>query len=116
MYKSNKEKWKVGNNIPLDGKIYIVSGEYKDIRLALKNRGWFENIETNSQIFDYKWTRRHRDVDYSKLKSDQVVNHFQRNGELSTKVGLLHNIKNFPWFTGTDVDTFYPNSYDLADI
>lgn len=35
---------------------------------------------------------------------------------MSTKVGLLHNLKNLVWFNGTEIDQFCPTSYDLADV
>ena len=112
----DKVKWKTDNNIASDAKLFAITGEYPDIRLALKNRGWIENSEPNSDFFDFKWTLKHRDLKRERLRDYQIVNHFQRNGELSTKVGLMHNIKNLVWFSGTEIDHFQPNSYDLADI
>eukprot|EP00826_Nyctotherus_ovalis_P036353 TRINITY_DN3214_c0_g1_i2.p1 TRINITY_DN3214_c0_g1~~TRINITY_DN3214_c0_g1_i2.p1 ORF type:complete len:671 (+),score=171.15 TRINITY_DN3214_c0_g1_i2:298-2310(+) len=116
MYEAKKRKWKAANNIAPNAKLFSVTGKYADIKEALESRGWLENAEPDSEFFDFKWTLRHRDLEYSKLQKTQMVNHFQRNGELSTKVGLLHNLKNLVWFDGTEVDALYPNAYDLADV
>ena len=40
-----------------------------------------------------------------------MVNHYNRISEITTKVGLSHNLREYLG----DVDHFYPRSYDLAD-
>ena len=80
------------------------------------NRGWVENTDQNSDFFDFKWALKNREIIYERLQDSQKVNHFQRNGELTTKVGILHNVKNLIWYRCVDVDRFCPNSYDLADV
>jgi tubulin monoglycylase TTLL3/8 len=59
---------------------------------------------------------KHRAIKRERLRDYQIVNHFQRNGELSTKVGLMHNIKNLVWFNESEIDRFFPVAYDLADV
>ena len=39
-----------------DEKIFIVVGGYGTLRKALLERGWFENPDRNSPIFDLKFT------------------------------------------------------------
>jgi len=112
----DKLKWKEENKIDAASRIFAITGDYPDIRQALKNRGWIENAEPNSDFFDLKWTLKHKDLKRERLRDYQIVNHFQRNGELSTKVGLMHNIKNLVWLNGSEVDNFFPISYDLADV
>ena len=116
IYEANKLKWKIEHKMHPSTKVFSVTNKYTDIKEPLIARGWFENTDPNSEFFDFKWTLKHRDLEYKKLRKTQIVNHFQRNAELSTKVGLLHNLKNLTWFDGTEVDSFYPNSYDLADV
>ncbi|MDR3549692.1 MAG: hypothetical protein P4M11_15710 [Candidatus Pacebacteria bacterium] len=109
-------KWKEEHKISPEKKVFCVTGGYPDMKAALEHRGWVENPDQDSDFFDFKWTLRQREVKYDRLQEHQRVNHFRKNGELSTKVGLLHNVKNLVWYRGVDVDTFQPNSYDLADV
>ncbi|CAF1010009.1 unnamed protein product [Adineta ricciae] len=52
--------------------------------------------------------------DTSLLNRDQMVNHFERNGCLTTKVGLCTVLKNLPWFHSGSADEFYPRCYKLT--
>ncbi|UJR08277.1 hypothetical protein I4U23_012549 [Adineta vaga] len=52
--------------------------------------------------------------DTSLLNKDQMVNHFERNGCLTTKVGLCTVLKNLPWFYSGSADEFYPRCYKLT--
>ena len=42
--------------LELDTKIFILKGHYPWIRQSLLDRGWVENPDTNSPVFDFKWT------------------------------------------------------------
>jgi len=48
------------------------------------------------------------------ISDNQIVNHFNKATSLTTKVGLLHNLKNLIWYDNIDVETFFPNCFDLA--
>lgn len=50
------------------------------------------------------------------LAPSQHINHFEGTKALTTKVGLTHNMKNLIWEHSIDVDTFFPQSYDLSDL
>ncbi len=112
----DKQRWKAENKVSNEARLFSVVGGYEDVKLALLKRGWVENVDPSSEFFDLKWTLKYRELNYDGLQPYQYVNHFQRNGELTTKAGLLHNIKNLAWYRGIDVDQFYPSSYDLADV
>eukprot|EP00435_Cladocopium_sp_Y103_P015372 s1614_g3.t1 len=43
-----------------------------------------------------------------------LFNHFQRNRELTTKVGLTNNLRRFNCEGLVDVDRFFPRSYDMS--
>ena len=96
-------------NIPGGG------GAYQAIREALVERGWREHREDESMIFDLKWTVKTSDIPFKALDREQIVNHFARNGCVTTKVGLTRNLRNLKWFEDVDMDAFFPRSYDLHD-
>ena len=47
---------RIKQNISLESKIFIMKGNYTQIREALLQRGWIENPDHSSNIFDFKWT------------------------------------------------------------
>ena len=49
------------------------------------------------------------------MNEGQIVNHFNKNAAITTKVGLLHSLKNLIWFNNVDVDEFFPRGFDLRD-
>lgn len=106
--------WKRRHELDESTKVFIIMGGYPDIKRALKKRGWVENKQKSSSFFDLKWTLRAKDVEMP-LEDYQIVNHFDKNTLLTTKVGLCHNLRNLIWFNNVDIDTFYPRSFDLID-
>lgn len=95
-------------------KIFVLTGQYEFIRRALKKRGWFENKNSSSCAFHFKWTYTDSDSDYKNLKPGQLFNHFLCNRELTTKSGLSKNLRNIT-DNKINVDTFFPRCYDLGD-
>ena len=43
------------NKLAPDTKIFIIIGGYSTLRKALLERGWFENPDRNSPVFDLKF-------------------------------------------------------------
>jgi tubulin monoglycylase TTLL3/8 len=78
-------------------------------------RGWFENPDRNSPVFDLKFAIKQSDVCASDLQDFQIVNHFLKNNLVTTKVGLCHSLKNLIWWNNVEVDTFFPKCFDLTD-
>ena len=78
-------------------------------------RGWIENPDENSLSFDFKWSLKIKDIEYSKLKDNQIANHFEKNSCLTSKVGICRNIKNLIFSNSVDISNFYPKCYDLED-
>jgi len=107
--------WKKKNKIPEDTKVFNVTGGYGDIIKALKHRGWVENKKYSSLCFDFKWTIGTGEIDYTQLEDFQMVNHYEKNGVITTKVGLCHHLRDLIWYNNVDVDTFYPRCFDLVD-
>ena len=90
-------------------------GGYDDLKDALKSRGWTENNNATSLRFDFKWTLKIKDIEYNKLKDHQIVNHFEKNSCLTSKVGVCKNLRNLTGSDLIDIDEFYPRCYDLED-
>jgi hypothetical protein len=92
-------------------KLFNISGtatSYEGVRQALLARGWKEHREEDCMIFDLKWTLKTSDIAFKALNKDQLINHFARNGNLTTKVGLTRNLRNLKWFEDVDMDEFFP--------
>ena len=56
-----------------------------------------------------------RDLNFERLNNKQIVNHYLKNREITTKVGLSHNLKKLIWEQNIDIDTFFPVTFDLID-
>ena len=105
------DTWKTSQGIQQHKKVFIISGTYPDIRRALIQRGWVENTDTESIYFDLKWARNARVP--STIFDWQLLNHFPRNFELSTKWQLYENIKLANKVTKSNYLTFIPRSFRL---
>jgi tubulin monoglycylase TTLL3/8 len=44
-----------------------------------------------------------------------MVNHFEKSGLITTKIGLVHSIRELVWFKAVDINTFFPKCYDVND-
>jgi tubulin monoglycylase TTLL3/8 len=62
-------------------------------------------------IFTVKTTN----IDSNYLTKDQMVNHYNRNGAFTTKIGLSANLKNLKWFNHQNADDFFPRCYKLCN-
>lgn len=107
--------WRKRHGVPLEQKVFCMTGWYPVIRAELEARGWFYNPEKNSPFFDLKWSLKSDDLKGCKLEKYQYVNHFFQNTAITTKVGLLHNLRNLVWHQSFDVDTLFPRAYDLNE-
>ena len=94
-------------------KYYLVSGGYPDVIEALKKCGYKESH--NSDVFDFNWSLKTGSINYKKLKTSQIVNHFNNNKEFTSKIGLCKNIRSLILKQNIEIDTFYPRCYDLED-
>ena len=111
-YSNNYETWKVMNKVPGTAKVFIISGNYQDVRENLLQRGWYENPDTESMFFDLKWTRNARIP--AGLMEWQYFNHFERNFELSTKVNLSQNMKKLIGTLKVNSLKFFPRCFKLG--
>lgn len=111
---TDMKEWKKKNRVEHDTKVFIIKGGYRDVKEALKSRGWVHNKERESPCFDFMWTLKAVDVPHAQLSNHQIVNHFAKAASITTKVGLTHSLKNLIWFNSVDIDHFFPRCYDLA--
>ena len=113
-HKVNMEEYikKVGLNE--NTKVFCCNTQDEHLRRALLNLGWYENKNINSFFFDLKWVYIDNENDYKFLIDGQFYNHFQNNKELTTKIGLTNNLKEFSEY-GVNFDEFYPRCYDLGN-
>lgn len=109
------QDWKKRVGCPPDAKVFICHECYPDLRDALLRRGWVQNFDETSPHFDLKWVLGANSIDYDALRPQQMVNHFEQNRNLTTKVGLTLSLRNSQWNIGADADSFYPRAFDLYD-
>lgn len=50
-----------------DSKVFIVKGGYTALKNALLQRGWIENPDKYSKLFDFKWTTKINDIEFASL-------------------------------------------------
>ena len=93
-------------------KTYTIIGTFPDIKSALDKRGWIENKETNSLLYNFLYTLKIVDVPFEDLRNEILVNHFRKIGEFTRKCGLLKNLRNL-YLVNVCPDDFYPRAYDL---
>eukprot|EP00929_Paragymnodinium_shiwhaense_P097522 TRINITY_DN59186_c0_g1_i1.p1 TRINITY_DN59186_c0_g1~~TRINITY_DN59186_c0_g1_i1.p1 ORF type:complete len:888 (+),score=199.27 TRINITY_DN59186_c0_g1_i1:140-2803(+) len=111
---SDLKDWKRRKQCDPDAKVFICTGGYADFRNALLQRGWVENTTADSKHFNLKWGKA-KDINHKKILADQIVNHFGNAAQLTSKVGLTHNLKSARWCCDVDADSFYPRAFDLHD-
>ncbi|CAG9331951.1 unnamed protein product [Blepharisma stoltei] len=106
------DSWKAAHGFSKDCKVFIINGEYPDIRAALLERGWAENTDVNSTFYDFLWSRKGKVPIL--IKDWQVCNHFPKNQELVTKWRLCSNLKrlNAP---KSGSSQFFPRCFKLKD-
>ena len=113
---TDMKEWKKRMRVEPSSKVFIISANYRDVKKALKRRGWVQNKDTESPCFDLIWRVKNVDIPHKDLQPHQICNHFQAASIISTKVGLTHSLRNLIWFNAVDIDTFYPRCYDLASV
>mmetsp|Transcript_44857 Transcript_44857/g.116172 ORF Transcript_44857/g.116172 Transcript_44857/m.116172 type:complete len:1066 (-) Transcript_44857:223-3420(-) len=107
-------QWKKRNGFQPESKVFVCCGGYPDFRDALLRRGWLQNPDKDSTHFDLKWCMATQ-IDHERLQPHQVINHFDRCKDLTTKVGLTLNLRDSSYLTGVDHNEYYPRAFDLSD-
>merc|ERR1719240_426437 len=104
------QEFREEKGIDEDTRIFICRGSASEaVRLALLRKGWAENEQEKSAVFDLKWTCKPSQATRNqKLPRTQMVNHFPRGGELDMKSTALECFKSDPNWVN-----HFPRSYDL---
>ena len=109
------DNWIKRNKLPTNTKVFIISQGYKCIRDALQKRNWVENPHFESNCFHFKYTLKSRDLGQAELSENQIVNHFSKASNITTKVGLLKTLNHCVWNCSKEPDIFFPRCYDTND-
>lgn len=104
LFLQSMAQWKRRNKISEEHRIFCLSGQHPYFKKVLLERGWLLNKDIHSNLFDLKWAQKGKDIDTSSLNPNQIVNHFQHTGALTTKVGLCNSLKNLHCFASADPD------------
>lgn len=99
-----------------DCKVFIVKGKYPDLKNALLERGWVENEDKHSMLYDLKWTTKISDVNFETLRPHQLVNHFNNNACLTSKYGIIKSLRSIMFLESIDIDRFFPKAFDMSDL
>lgn len=62
-----------------------------------------------------KFTLQGREIDFKNLLDFQMVNHYEKNGVITTKQGLSKTLRNSVWINDKSEDSFFPKCFDLND-
>ena len=111
----NVQDWIKRNKLDPSSKVFIVSPNYPDIKTALENRGWFENPDIDSNCFHFKFTVKGSDLGYGNLENFQIVNHFEKVANITTKSGLCKSVKNMIWASHESQDSIFPKCFDFSE-
>jgi tubulin monoglycylase TTLL3/8 len=56
-----------------------------------------------------------KDIPYTQIQKEQIVNHFQNNIEITKKSGLYKNLKNMILSEYIDIDYFFPRCFEMSE-
>ena len=87
-------KYRKVNNLGEKTKIFVCDKEYPSLIKAMEKRGWHRNKTPESLIFNFLFVLKSLDVKniINNLKENQIVNHYCKSGNITTKVGLQRNL------------------------
>ncbi|CAM9539794.1 unnamed protein product [Ectocarpus sp. 12 AP-2014] len=106
--------WKRKHKVAPETKVFVMTGWYPCVKKALIERGWTQNHDRDSPFFDLKWTLHSQDIRTTDIEPWQLCNHFFKNVAITTKAGLLGNLRNLKWFADCDCSEILPRGYDLS--
>ena len=67
---TDMKEWKKKMRVEPDTKVFIIKGGYRDIKNALKSRGWVQNKDRESPCFDFMWSLKASDIPQNDLTNN----------------------------------------------
>eukprot|EP00440_Ansanella_granifera_P059211 gb/GFBE01064184.1/.p1 GENE.gb/GFBE01064184.1/~~gb/GFBE01064184.1/.p1 ORF type:complete len:820 (+),score=197.24 gb/GFBE01064184.1/:1-2460(+) len=114
-FRSELDDWKRRHGAPPESRVFSITGNFPGIRKALVSRGWTENEDRESRLWDFRYALWQRDLgELNELDDAQVVNYFARNSELTSKVGLCNSLYGCCTLDRVDVNSFFPRCFDFT--
>jgi hypothetical protein len=111
----DRARWAQRQGIPESTPVFYCSAGYPAVRDELLRRGWHENKDKDSDLWDLYYTVKIGIVLGMEPREEQIINRFLGTGELCSKAGISKNLKSVKWFEAADPDAFFPRCYNLAD-
>jgi tubulin monoglycylase TTLL3/8 len=108
---NNYDSWKLSQGLKLQTKVFIIQGNYPDLKESLLQRGWIENKDPSSLNFDLIWVRTSKYP--GGIQDWQIVNHFPNNVEISAKWNFCENIKTLS-LQSLNPDSFFPKCFRIS--
>ena len=70
------------------------------IKRILETREWWKETTPHNSVFNFKWLATSNQIKFERLKNNvnspkQCVNYFEGHREITTKSGLIKNLKIF---------------------
>ena len=62
---TDMKEWKKRMRVEPGTKVFIIKGGFRDVKEALKSRGWVQNKDRESPCFDFLWTLKSVDVPHN---------------------------------------------------
>lgn len=67
------------------------------IRKVMQRRYWWRETYSANHVFNFCWQQGTRSIQYDRLNNNrnqkQIVNHYEKNHEITTKIDLIKNLQ-----------------------
>lgn len=97
-------------------KVFIIEDKYPCLKEEFLKRGWTENPDVDSYLFDFKYCSSFKNVDLTNLYPGQAVNHTVGCSSFTKKVGLARYLRQCVNDEAIDEDLFFPRCYELTEV
>jgi hypothetical protein len=111
----DRARWAQKHGVAPETPVFICSKGFPAVRDELLRRGWCENPDPESHIWDLKYSMYMKAaLDKDSYGEGQILNRFLGTGEMCTKGGIARNLESLRWFEETDSKEFFPRCYNVS--